>query len=175
MEDNFWYWIIGLVIYFFLQKKKKDVSEPEGENSPDSAPLPQQGRTGRPVTFEDLLRDIQSKRAPEPAREPEPEFDYEDFDDEPETVPPSQPLEQVEFQHKDSLYSSYEKARKDAFQHESLEETVKLEDTDVRYSRFKEYEKDERPAYVQELAREFADREKLRKAFILKEILDRKY
>lgn len=174
MQDNFWYWIIGLVIYFFLQKKKNKPQESNQEPSQESTNSPAPG-PGRAVTFEDLLREIQSTR-PQPAPAPEPEFDYETIDYETESKEQSKPsLEQADFRHQDSLYSKYEQAKQDAFQHVSLEETIKLGDTDVNFGRFREYERDEKSSYAQAIAREFENKENLRKAFILKEVLERKY
>jgi hypothetical protein len=67
----------------------------------------------------------------------------------------------------------YEKAKAAAFNRPSLEETLKLEDTIVRFDRFKGYKDDStgRLEYLQNLF----DREKLKQAFILNEVLMRKF
>lgn len=167
MDEKLIYWIIGLVIYYFIQSRKKTSLPPESPESPTPSP------TYKPISFEDLLREIESGKPqseePRPAPADVPVVNYEE-----ETRRKPEPvLERTDFVYQQE--SSFEQGRQQAFGRASLEETLKRDDTTAPYTRFKEYETDTRPAYIQSIAKEFEDRENLKKAFIMKEILDRRF
>lgn len=173
MDSKVILWIIGLVIYFYIQsRKRKNQSEPDQQEEPPQ-PRP------RPVSFEDLLREIQASREPAPPPPPPPvpqaEPEFIDYDDEKYREPTKDLEEESMASQPDAVSVQYEAGKSAAFQHTSLEESMTLEQTDMGYGKFRVYDKTETPAYVQVLAKEFQDKENLKKAFILKEILDRRF
>lgn len=169
MDEKVIYWIVGLLIYYFIQSRKKSA----GTETPDTSESAPSSPPPRTISFEDLLREIEGRKPayePEPERQqPEPVMSYEE-----EVMQRPQPvLEQTNYTYQQE--PEFQKGLDEAFQRQSLEETMKLEQTPVQYARFKEYASDQRPAYAQVLAKEFEDRENLKKAFIMKEILDRRF
>jgi len=160
------FWIIIGLIYIFSRSKKKQ--------APPATPAPDAGDGRRPMTFEELLQEIQQgKKAEEP---------------QPAPVAVSRPREQTVYSEKttledadydyrkqDKIYEIYEQATRDAFQRPSLEETLKLEDTIVRYKQFKSYEKESKPSLARQYALELKDPTNFRRAFIMSEILNRRF
>ena len=69
----------------------------------------------------------------------------------------------------------YEKAKQEAFYRPSLEETLKLSDTVVRFGQFKGYEREDRISPAAEFAKEIKDPSSFKKAFIMSEILKRRF
>lgn len=86
-------------------------------------------------------------------------------------------LEEEEFDYRkdDKIYKAYEDAKTLAFNRPSLEETVKLEDTVVRFKQFEGYQREEKRDLAGEILRGFRDPQGFRKAFIMSEILKRKF
>ena len=174
------FWIILGLIYMFSRRKKvapppqrSQPSKPvrEEESSPESFPSPK--------SFEELLREIQGMKKPAPAPRnertlrPEPEVvDYDDNVGEEE-----QDLEEVSTYEKkeDKIYEVYEQAKAQAFYRPSLEETVKLEDTVVRFKQFKGYEKEIRRNIGQEILKDLKSPQGFKKAFVMSEILKRRF
>ena len=165
-------WVIIGIIYLISRFRKKpatDAPRRPVENIPED----------KPVSFEDLLREIQSAKAqkqkPEPVLVPEPEFKAEDYDD--DLKEEEEPLEKTDYTYRnqDSIYETYEKAKQEAFFRPSMEETLKLENTIVRFGQFKGYEQQSRPSLAREYGKELKDPSKFRKAFILSEILSRRF
>lgn len=176
------FWIILGLIYLFARRKKAE--PPQRRSRPVEEQQEEAPQQHVPKTFEELLREIQQMKEParEPAPapvyertpkpEPEPEvIDYEDnIEEEPKDL-----VEPYEHRKHDKVYQAYEEAKAQAFYRPSLEETVKLEDTIVRFKQFKGYEKEERRNAAHEILREFQDPKGFRKAFIMSEILRRKF
>ena len=183
MEDYKWviYLVLGL-IYFFAKgrKKPKQQEDRQRDNSPT---VPAE----KPISFEDLLREIQTAKTPkqpEPHRPvvvSKPSYEtpsypkYDDYDD--DLKDEKKVLEDVNYDYrkKDNIYDVYEKAKVAAFQRPSLEETMKVQDTVVRFGQFKEYQKEETPSLASLIANDFHNPENIRKAFVMSEILRRKY
>lgn len=167
------YIVIGL-IYFFARRKKKEEPAKRPRTTPKQAHVEEAPRSA-PKTFEELLREIEGMKRPAPppvSRQPEPVVvDYDDdlpdqrvdYDD---TLP--------DFR-KQETYQAYEAAKTEAFARPSLEDTVKLEDTIVRFSTFKGYEKDARRNLLGEYVQELKNPQRFKKAFILSEILRPKF
>ena len=62
MEDNkIWFYIIAAIIYFFTRRKKKKSQQPTA--APTESKRPQQDK--KPVSFEDLLKEITEGREEE--------------------------------------------------------------------------------------------------------------
>jgi len=187
--DNiqFWVYVIIGVIYLISRSRKKP-NQTQGDfpdiDRPSRQPEPQQ----KPISFEDLLREITEAKEPEvkevfappPAKTFERKVEksyptYEDYDDniEPET----KDLEEIptSYRKKDKIYDVYEEAKQQAFNRKSLEETMKLEDTVVRYNRFKEFEIKESRNLLAEYTKDLNDAEGLKRMVVMTEILNRKH
>ncbi len=169
-------WIIIGIIYLLSRARKKDATsaprQRQSRRTEDSQP--DQPRPA-PKTFEELLREIEGAKQP---RRPEPitEPDVVDYDE--NLGPEEQNLEEVTPSYKrpdEEIYKVYESAKAQAFARPSLEETVKLEDTIVRFKQFKGYEKEVRRNVLQEYVQELRHPEGFKKAFILSEILQPRF
>jgi len=182
MENiKFWIWLIAIVAYFVARSKKKksDESTPTfGGDEPFNSPSQP---TQKPVSFEDLLREIQASKpantpAPAPVKMPVPvkRAEYVDYDDdlEEEAV-----VERVDYRKRDQdrTFETYEKAKQAAFNRPSLEETMKLSDTEVKFGQFKGYQQENQAVPALAYVKDLQDPEGFKKAFILSEILNRKF
>lgn len=187
MEDFNYKWIVYLVvglIYFFARSKKKN-QPTEGRDNRPSAPA------NKPISFEDLLREIQSGKQTPQHEEPKPQHvyrpepkpqpisktypQYEDYDDNLEEEGKVLENTRYDYRKQDNIYDVYEKAKLAAFERPSLEETMNIEDTVVRFGQFKEYQKVEEFSLASLVAKDFENPENIRKAFVMSEILNRKY
>lgn len=177
MSDSFWIWVAIAVISFLSRVLKKKTPEP-AETSPEEAP-----DTNKPMTFEELLREIQATKAPAPpppAPAPVksvPAWKEETVDYDDNLEPEEKDLETIGSSYKkdDAIYDVYERAKRDAFSRPSLEETAKLEDTVVRFAAFKGYQRNEQKSVVSQYKKDFQDPEGFKKAFIMSEILKRRF
>ena len=75
----------------------------------------------------------------------------------------------------DKIYATYEQAKQEAFHRPTLEGTLKLENTIVRFGPFKNYEQEGRPSLAAEYARGLREPGNFKKAFILSEISNRRF
>jgi hypothetical protein len=185
MDIQFWVWVIIIVITLIARARKQ--KQPPQPQQPDEN-WEQEKPGSRPLTFEELLKEIQAAKEPQqkPASEPirpyrqtetrpQPtvykELDYDDDLGEEE-----QDLETLTPERDDrNAADVYERAKQEAFSRPSLEETMKLEDTVVRFGQFKEYESQQEKAPMADFLAEIKDPEGFRKAFIMSEILTRKF
>ena len=177
------FWIVVGLIYIITkvrgkQKKQANPREDTSETAPES----------RPVSFEDLLREIQQAKNPkaEPpvlqkpvlqpstAQRPAKPYDYQDYDDDIEEEEKREVV-RPDYKADDKIYDVYEDAKKQAFVKPSLEETMKLEDTIMKFDQFKEYKQERVKSPGLAYFKEFSDREGFKKAFIMSEILKRKF
>lgn len=173
--------MIVIVVTFLARNRKKQQSEGTptfGGDEPFNSPSQP---TQKPVSFEDLLREIQASKpantpAPAPAKMPAPvkKAEYVDYDDdlEEEAV-----VERVDYRKRDQdrTFETYEKAKQAAFNRPSLEETMKITDTEVKFGQFKGYQQDNQVVPAHEYVKDLQDPEGFKKAFILSEILNRKF
>ena len=180
------FWIIIALVYLFSRARKK-AQQQAPSRRPVSAGEEQDvdmGPKKRPLTFEELLREIEQAKPKEAPPPPPPnpyrppvkvEPEYVDYDE--EIKDETEDLEKTDYDYRnqDKIYEVYEEAKKQAFVRPSLEETVKLQDTIVRFSQFKSYEQRERRNLAEDYLREFKDPNGFRKAFIMSEILRRKF
>lgn len=106
---------------------------------------------------------------------PTPVKEYQDYDDEIEAE--AQEAERVDYKKRDQdeTFEAYEKAKMAAFNRASLEETMKLEDTVVKFGQFKGYQQDTPLSVASTYVKDLQDPEGFKKAFILSEILNRKF
>jgi hypothetical protein len=172
MFDNaqFWIWLIIIVISLIARATKKKPQQSE-HNQPEFGG-PQENK---PVSFEDLLREIQASKAPtKPVVQPQPKMvDYVDYDDELEEE--NKPLEKANYKAEDEIYSTYEKAKSEAFNRASLEETMHVEDTVMSYEKFKGYKKERKVAPAANYVKELRNPASFKRAFILSEILAKRF
>ena len=193
--DNlqFWLYVIIGLIYFISRMRKKP------QNREGDAPSEEVPRTGRArrvseqtppperqPTFEELLREIMEGKSepepePEPVRRPDPVHQrpvYKNYDEEIEDEVSSREVVEdtdYDYRKKDSIYADYEGSKREAFVRPSLEETLKLDMTDMSYGKFKAFDTQQNQTVGNEYFAELNDPEKLKKAFVMSEILKRKF
>lgn len=130
-----------------------------------------------PKSFEELLREIEGSKTPAPAprmeRRLEPEPEVVDYDD--NLGEENQEEIRRDYQKEDRIYQVYEEAKSKAFERPSLEETLKLEDTVVRFKQFEGYEKEVQKNEANEFLQELRNPQSFRRAFVLSEILKSKF
>src|SRR6185369_7433265 len=100
----------------------------------------------KPLTFDELLKEIQAAKQPkaQPAPSAPAKPDFVDYDDEVEEE--AKPFEKVNYRKEDKIYETYEKAIEEAFHRPTMEETLKLENTVVKFGQFKSYVQDDKPS-----------------------------
>lgn len=168
-------WIVIGLIYLFSRRKKAEKPPERQPSRSDEQPVEE----ARPIpkSFEELLREIEGSKIPAPAprmeRRLEPEPEVVDYDD--NLGEERQEELKRDYQKEDRIYQVYEEAKSQAFERPSLEETIKLEDTIVRFKQFKGYEKEVQKNEAHEFLQELRNPQGFRKAFVLSEILKRKF
>jgi hypothetical protein len=159
MDIQFWIWLIVVVVTVVsrMMKKSRDKEIPGQRQQPEP--------DSKPVTFEDLLREIQESKRPQPVTQPvirKP------------VAQETRSLERVDFDDTRSM-DTYEQAKRQAFQRPSLEETLKLADTDLKFGHFKQYDEISEKSLAREILQDFKSPDSFQKAFIMSEILKRKF
>jgi hypothetical protein len=165
--------VIGLIYLFSRRKKAAETPPPSRREEPEEEPT--QPRSA-PKSFEELLREIEGMKQPAPP--PQPERRYQPVVDYDENIPEEeQDLEEIKpsYRSDDEIYKTYQKAKEQAFERPSLEETVKLSDTIVRFKQFKGYEKEASRTFLTDYLKELRDPQGFKKAFVMSEILKRKW
>lgn len=166
-----WIYVILGIVYLIGRARKK----------PEQPPMPQRGRQGdlqpsnepKPLTFEELLREITEAKEPTPTSRPRPVQEFVDYDDEIEEEVKPEPV--AYDYRKEDTYKAFEQSKYEAFNRQSYEETMKLEDTKIEFGKFKAFEDEKGPSLGAEIANDFADADKVKRAFIMSEIFNRKY
>lgn len=178
MELKIWIYIIIGAIYVLSRVLKKREEKPSDLPTDYEQPRPQSRMeipTSRPkqLTFDELLREI--TEAKEVQEQPRPVPAYVDYDDNIE--PEEKTLEEIPYDYhkKDKIYDIYDEGKKQAFSRASLEETMKLEDTVVKFEKFKVFEEANQRNVLEEYTRDLQDPEGFKKAFILSEVLNRRF
>ncbi len=177
-ENKIWYYLVLGIIYFVFNRFFKKAKENPDTNPQRPSSETRTEPTEKPLSFEELLREITEgkKQAsqPKPKPKPVPTTQYVDYDDDIDEE--EQDLEDVNYDYKnqDKIYETYEKAKKEAFDRPSLEESMKLEPMGS-FGRFKEFEDNEKNTVLSEYSEAFNDPEGVKKAFVLSEIFNRKY
>ncbi len=174
MDTQFWIWLIVIVITLIARANKKKPPQPFEPSQPDYRESPPDTTLDKPITFEDLLKEIQAAKVPKPVAPPVKKYDFEDYDD--DIKEETEVVERSDYRSEDSIYETYEKAKRDAFSKASLEETLKVEDTVVKFEQQKGYQQvADREATVNEYVKELKNPTSFKKAFILSEILGRRF
>ena len=189
MDDvKIWLYVIIGVIWALTRLFKKSDKKPEPAPKYNPAkrvqtyeppPVkPAANTSTKQLTSEELLREITESKTSTPSPKPfyeDVETEVVDYDD--NLGKEERGLEEVgyDYKKKDNIYDVYERAKAEAFVRPSLEETMKVGDTDVRFGKFKEFELESRRDLVKEYLADFKDPEGLRKAVVMSEILQRKF
>lgn len=166
MSDDFQFilYIILAILYFLtrgLSKKKKKGKPPQRPpQGQPSQPTQESERQDRPITLEEMLRDI-----------------GRDFEDEEKLPEKEDSKQEYSPEHSDSeIRDKFEASVKEAQDVKTLDEQVDLEDLEFKRIEVYQEEEDEGPQIdLKEIAGAFHDPQSARKAIIYKEILDRKY
>lgn len=164
-----------MIVVTLIARANKKKPQP-GHDQPEFGG-PQENK---PISFEDLLREIQASKAPaKPVEQPvykpvkqSQQVDYVDYDDDLEVEEKS--LEKANYGAEDEIYATYEKAKSEAFNRASLEETMHVEDTVVNYEKFKGYKR-ERKQPATSFVKELRNPTSFKRAFILSEILTKRF
>lgn len=178
MDFQFWiYVIIGVIIFLTRVMKKNEQAGQAPEESPERRRRrPEQSSSGdapRQLTFEELLREItEGKRAQQAP--PEPSRSYKALDPEPDDEGRS--LEEIPVERDDGrVFEAYEEAKRFASQRPSLEETLKLQDTQVRFGKFKAFETKQTTNRLNSYINIIRNPETLKQAVVMSEVLKRKF
>lgn len=185
MDGQIWFSIIVAVIYLVVRALKKSDNRPKdlGDLNPgretryDSTPPVNKPKA---LTFEELLKEItEGKQPARPSMEPvNPQREVIDYDDdlgEEERDLEEQEEVKVDYRKSDRIYADYEEAKRQAFVRPSLEETMNLKDTDIRFGKFKEFQANKEPNLLDQYLQDLRDPEGFKKAVVLSEILKRKF
>ncbi|MEX2233863.1 MAG: hypothetical protein WD824_16985 [Cyclobacteriaceae bacterium] len=183
MDVQFWIYIIIGVIYFLsrLLKKPEQAPEEQTDTRPPERrrPVHSEQTTGeRPkqLTFEELLREItEGKQAQKPAPQPKPQPRYESFDN--DLGEEAKSLEDVGYDEAENarVFKAYEDAKSQVFQRTSLEETLRLQDTNVDFGKFKEFEAQKKRNVLNDYIKIIRNPVSLKHAVVMSEILKRKF
>lgn len=180
-EKIIFYIILGIVYFIFNALKKKKADDQANDPPPPARP---DGHKPQPVSFEDLLRELtEGKTRQETSPTEQRQFDqrppvsrqqpaYVDYDDDLEEEAKS--LEKVSFDDERSN-KAYEEAKKMAFYRPSLEETMKIENVDTTFGRFKEFDSKQEKSPLADFVKDLRDPKGFKKAFILSEVLQKKH
>ena len=177
MEPKIWIYIVVVLIYAVRWAMKR-ASQQSADKPVDQRPRQQlddipatSSEKTRHLTFEELLKEITENKK---VNQPQPTYvDYEDNIgeeiDDLEVIPKRPETQQ-------RVYREYETSKKEAFNRPSLEETTKLEDTDVKFGKFKAFKLDDgRNVMLEEYVRDFQDPDGFKKALVMSEILKTKF
>jgi hypothetical protein len=184
-NPKIWFYLILGAIYLITRlRKKKPEAPPSSERQFPEASTPEynapsQGDKSRPLTFDELLREItQAKEPQQPTYQPTsiPKSDYVDYDDDlKEEAEDLEDTDYEEYSRKEVPNKAYEEAKAAAFYRPSLEETMKIQDTVVNFSKFKVFEEEKKRNLLEEYTTNLRDTEGLKRAVVLSEILNRRF
>jgi hypothetical protein len=183
-DIQLWIYVILGIIYLISRLRKKPQEQTDFPDYGPENPVPGAGKAqpGRvetvnpkEITFEELLREItegKSANVPTTQKASPPVYEsYEEVLQEEE-----QDLEVVnEDYKKDRVSVSYEEAKRQAFARPSLEESMSHSDTEMTFGRFKEFESDPNKGLLSHYVSDLRDPDGLKKAFVMSEILKRKF
>jgi hypothetical protein len=185
MDDfKVWFYLILGAIYLIsrLLRKKPDTALPSETRRPETSvpdfEVPRRDDKPKALTFDELLREITQTKEQQPSYKPAPvpKTDYVDYDD--DLKDEEQDLEEVnyeEYYRKEKPAKAYEEAKTAAFYRPSLEETMKIEDTVVNFSKFRVFEEEKKRNLLEEYTTDLRDPEGLKRAVVLSEILNRRF
>jgi hypothetical protein len=180
-----WIYVILGIIYLISRLRKKPQEQTDFPEYGPEDPVPGTGKAqpGRvepvnpkEISFEDLLREITEGKTRSVPSTPEVSKPlYESYED--VLAEEEQDLEVVTEEKYTSgkVSASYEEAKRQAFARPSLEETMSLSDTNMTFGRFKEFENDANKGLLSHYLSDLRDPDGLKKAFVMSEVLKRKF
>lgn len=177
--DNiqFWIWLIVIVVTLIARANKK---KPKTFNPDSSGESDRSEPATKPISFEDLLREIQAAKQPKQVQPAVPPVTYKptyevDYDD--DLKEEAEAVEKTDYRSEDEIYETYERAKREAFQKPSLEETLKVDDTKVTFEQFNRYKSKKRGSakVMNEYVQELKNPTSFKKAFILSEVLKKRF
>jgi predicted DNA binding CopG/RHH family protein len=179
MRDyQIWLYVIIGIIYLLGRFFKKTAAKPEdlGDAKPEKPAKSFDLPTAKPtasgqkmLTFEELLKEITESKT-----QPKPQPEYTNYEEELEEE--EQDLEDVNYDYKkDKVAVEYEAAKQHAFVRSSLEETMDVNKTDIKFGKFKVFEAEVQTNLAAKYLSDFYDPEGLKKAVVMSEILQRKF
>jgi hypothetical protein len=188
-DYKIWFYLILGAIYLISRlRKKPESSVPSETQRPET---PASGYDDRPfdkpkpLTFDDLLREITQGKEPEPQPVPYkpaplPKSEYVDYDD--DLKDEEEDLEDTGYEDykqrelpREVPNKAYEDAKAAAFYRPSLEETMKIQDTVVNFSKFSVFQEERKRNLLEEYTKDLRDPEGLKRAVVLSEILNRRF
>ncbi len=183
MDEKILIYIVIGVIYFLFNRLKKKSPQDESDSGRPSQEASSDYDKPKPLSFEDLLREITEGKQPKSAQPPviqeKPEYNpraphpvYVDYDDEIEEEEKN--LEKVASD-QERTNEIYENAKKQAFNRPSLEESLSLADVNTTYGKFKEFETKPERNILSEYTKDLRDPKGFKRALILNEVLNRKH
>lgn len=183
MDFQFWIWLIVIVITLIARaNKKKPEQPPVPEDTDDGTRRSQPSTQPKAITFEDLLREIQGEKAlSKPAPPPKPqekEYDFVDYDDDiPDEIQDLEEEVKYDVSNDEKAFQAYEASKKEANAILAIEKAAKSAKVGKieRSEHFKEYDlnKKRKPSF--DFLNELRDPQGFKKAFIMSEILNKKY
>ena len=184
MDAQFWIYIVIGVIYFLsrLFKKPEEASGEVPGGQPPERRMPQRNsqpstETPRPLTFEELLREITEGKQPGQPRTPEREVvaEYESY--ETDTGEEAKGLEEVNVDEVQNArrWKPYEEIPAPTIQRKSLEETMRLQDTIMDFGKFDAFRQTEKKRMLDGYMKIIRNPETLKQAVVMSEILKRKF
>jgi hypothetical protein len=182
MHLQFWIYLIVAIIYLVSRAMKKSGDQPkEVQDYKPARPVKYDATppVSKPkqLTFEELLKEItEAKQPAKPAYQPaQPKTEYVNYDEQIEDEEQDLEVIPTTYRKKDTIYNTYEEAKRQAFYRPSLEETMKVQDTNVQFGKFKEFEQQKQRNLLEEYTINFQDHEGLKRAVVMSEILSRKF
>ena len=182
MEAKYWFYIIvgGIYLLSRILKKNGNEESKSAPAKPQRTVHPQPSEKPKALTFEELLKEITEGKAAQKASQPQPQpipraYQEVDYDD--DLKDEVDDLEEIgtRYPKENSVTRAYEEGKKSAFNRRSLEETLNVRNTDVRYAKFKVFEQAQERNLLEEYTSQFRDPEGLKKAVVMSEILNRKF
>jgi hypothetical protein len=180
MDLQFWLYVIVGVIYLLsrvLKNKAPNAPENTEKPAPRSYGEPQAERP-RQLTFEELLKEItEAKQSQRPVVQPQTVAEVVDYDEDLGEEEQDLEVNEPEITKKEvsRSYEVYEEAKRQAFSKPSLEETINVRDTVMKYEKFKVFDHDKENNLLREYTKQLQDPEGLKKAVVLSEILNRRF
>lgn len=181
--DNLQFWLYVIIaVIFVLGRLFKKSNQPTRSGNVPRERQPERTSTpeSRPLTFEELLREITESKSttPKPSYSPpkpvqtQKKSPYVDYDD--DLKEEAEDLEDVDYDYRKKdkdYYNVYEEAKKQAFLRPSLEETPNLQENELKYTKFKEFSRERKRTILDEYVEELRSPSGFKKAIVLSEIL----
>lgn len=179
MEDLQLYIYLALAAIYFLSRafksKKSNRSPGKLPDSDQHNDRPEdQSQRERPISFEDLLREFSGQKEKKELEKYE-EAEVDEMIDYEEEIVPEEIKQPSYAAYNDPVYGNYDEVSQGKDKYKTLEEEIEIEK--LANDRFNEYkiDKNESANYASRIRKFLHDKDSIKDAIILKEVLDRKY